>query len=414
MRENVSVASIRVLLILIMTLFVGIAYAQCQEDVLYSFSSTSGYSPYSGLIFDAAGNPYGTTVTGGAYGYGTVFELMPNRSGGWTEITLHDFSDDGTDGSGPQGLIFDAAGNLYGTTSRGGASKFGTVFELTPNGSGGWAETILHSFYGKNGNGPVGSLIFDAAGNLYGTTGSGGAYHYYGTAFELTPNGSGGWTEILLHSFNDNGTDGCNPQAGLVFDSAGNLYGTTWTCGAYGGGTVFGLKRNKVGGGWSERVLHNFRNNGKDGFQPASSLVVDATGNLYGTTVFGGAGPNGEGTVFGMRHKLGGGWEEGVLHSFGSYGTDGSQPYAAVLFDSAGNLYGTTELGGAQGLGAVFGMRHKPGGGWEEGVLHSFDNNGTDGSYPQAGVILDDVGDLYGTTTQGGADAGGVAFELEP
>jgi uncharacterized repeat protein (TIGR03803 family) len=211
------------------------------ETVLHTFaySGTDGYTPLAGLVFDASGNLYGTTVNGGAYKYGTVFELTPTAGGGWTETVLHSFNNKGTDGYWPYAsLILDASGNLYGTTLNGGTSNVGTVFELTPTAGGGWTETVLHNFRGKDGYNPNSSLIFDAAGNLYGTTVKGGHYGY-GTVFELTPTAGGIWAETLLHSFNNNGTDGYWPYAGLIFDAVGNLYGTSYLGGAHGFGTVF-------------------------------------------------------------------------------------------------------------------------------------------------------------------------------
>ncbi|MGA2904008.1 MAG: choice-of-anchor tandem repeat GloVer-containing protein [Candidatus Korobacteraceae bacterium] len=227
----------------------------------------------------------------------------------WNEKVLHSFNNNGVDGAEPYaGLIFDAAGNLYGTTGNGGVNAGGTVLELTPAGGGNWAETVLYSFCSQtnctDGANPSASLIFDAAGNLYSTTDAGGTYGD-GTVFELTPTAGGGWTEQVLHSFNNNGTDGAYPYAGLIFDATGNLYGTTLNGGTYqcvdeGCGTVFELTPT-AGGGWTEQVLHNF-GNGTDGFWPYAGLILDAAGNLYGTTQLGGTGGNcggyGCGTVF--------------------------------------------------------------------------------------------------------------------
>jgi uncharacterized repeat protein (TIGR03803 family) len=413
------------------------------EKVLHSFNGTDGWSPEAGLIFDAAGNLYGTTEYGGtggncgAYGCGTVFELTPNGSGGWTETVLYSFCPQTgcTDGANPAaGLIFDAAGNLYGTTEYAGAYNSGTVFELTPNGSGGWTETVLYSFCSQanctDGYGPLAGLIFDASGNLYGTTRDGGAYGY-GTVFELTPTGGGGWTETVLHSFNQNGTDGAYPYAGLTFDTAGNLYGTT----AYGGpydyfgghpGTVFELTPT-AGGGWTETVLYSFcsQANCADGLNPYAGLIFDSAGNLYGTTPVGG---QGHGTVFELTPTAGGGWTEQVLLNFN--GTDGNYPTAGLIFDAAGNLYGTTYEGGSwtgcsdgpNGCGTVFELTPAAGG-WTQTVLHSFNNTGTDahGYLPYAGLIFDAAGNLYGTTTGGGSGSNcdpyfgcGTVFELTP
>ena len=238
---------------------------------------------------------------------------------------LHSFHNNGSDGANPQaGVVLDAAGNLYGTTYDGGIHNLGTVFELTPNADGGWTEFVLHSFgNGADGQNPTGSLIWDAAGNLYGTTVNGGI-HSAGTLFELTPRVGGGWSEKLLHSFGL-GTHGQHPYAGVTFDAAGNIYGTTYDGGIHNLGTVFELMPN-ADGGWSEFVLRNF-GNGADGENPTASLIWDAAGNLYSTTVNGGI--HNLGTLFELLPRVGGGWSEKVLHSFG-LGTDGQHPYAGV------------------------------------------------------------------------------------
>ena len=392
------------------------------EKVLFNFNGTDGYQPMYGLIFDAAGNLYGTAFGGGdpscgdPNGCGTVFQLTPAPGGGWTETVLHSFKGYPTDGSYPYaGVIFDAAGNLYGTTDWGGTYGGGTVFELTPTAGGGWTEKVLHSF----GNGadaafPYACLIFDAAGNLYGTTGGGGTYGV-GTVFELSPAAGGGWTETVLHSFN--GSDGHGPEAGLIFDAAGKLYGTTaWggtgtDCLNTGCGTVFKLTP-VAGGGWTETVLHSFSNT--DGALPFAGLIFDAAGNLYGTTQQGGS--YGFGTVFELTPTAGGGWTETVLFSFnGNWsGRDGGLPEAGLIFDAAGNLYGTTGAGGTYAYGTAFELTPTAGGGWTETVLHSFNNNGTDGESPLAGLIFDAAGNLYGTTGGGGTYGLGMVFELTP
>src|ERR1039458_2304305 len=258
------------------------------------------------------------------------------------ETVLHSFHNNGTDGFGPYyaGLIFDAAGNLYGTTLYGGSyggapGTGGTVFELTPAAGGGWTEKVLYSFGNvadADGANPFAGLVFDAAGNLYGTTYAGGTYRN-GTVFELTPAAGGGWTEKVLHNFNNNGTDGATPLAGLILDAVGNLYGTTQVGGTYNYGTVFELTP-VAGGGWTEKVLHTF--NGTDGFEPSAGLIFDAAGNLYGTA----------GVVFELTPVAGGGWTEQVLNN-------GAGP-GGLIFDAAGNLYGTTLEGGTYGLGTVF------------------------------------------------------------
>lgn len=407
-----------VLAILAVIVFVTNASA-ATEKVLHSFNVTGngGYAPYSSLIFDAAGNLYGTTQIGGAHSQGTVFELMPRTGGGWTSKVLHTFNDNGKDGQVPYaGVVFDTAGNLYGTTTGGGAGGHGTVFELMPGTGGGWTEKILHSFNtapNKDGYTPYGGVILDSAGNLYGTTATGGVY-IRGTVFELMPQAGGGWKEKILHNFDDNGTDGFAPFASLVFDTAGNLYGTTDQGGTPADGdlafgTVFELMP-KAGGGWSEKVLHTFIENGIDGYTPQASLILDTAGNLYGTTYSGGA--YGLGTVFGLI-RAERSWTETVLHSFQQNGTDGWSPYANLIL-VGGNIYGTTTQGGTIGVGAVFELTPAAGGGWTETLPCNFLQDGLAGTNPWGGLILDGAGNLYGTTVAGGTFGGGTVFELKP
>jgi len=374
------------------------------EQVLHSFNSNGkdGNSPYAGLILDKSGNLYGTTLLGGTHDYGTVFELTPKSGGGWTEKILHDF--DGVDGYYPQaGVIMDASGNLYGTTFAGGAHGVGTVYELLLTG-GRWTEKVLHSFQdnGKDGYQPYAGLTFDPAGNLYGTTYFGGT-HGYGTVFELSPK-TGGWTETILYSFKGDGKDGYDVYSGVVFDKSGNLYGTTLWGGTYDYGTVYQLTR-KAGGGWSEKVLHSFNDNGIDGYMSYAGLIIDASGNLYGTTI-GGTTENSGGTVYQVSPKKGGSWTEKILNNF--VDTDGLTPYGGLIFDSAGNLYGTTYGDG----GTLFELTRK-GGQWTKQVLFKFSSY-DEGASPYAGVILDGKGHLYGTTYQGGSYYYGTVFEVTP
>lgn len=331
-----------------------------KETVLHSFKADGkdGTLPDGGLVFDSAGDLYGTTTGGGHGANGAVFELIPKAGGGWKEKIVHSFNVN--DGLQPFGnLIFDAAGNLYGATLSGGHDNVGTVFELSLKPGGGWKETVLHSFgdLDSDGNYPRAGLVMDAAGNLYGTTSMGGDLTSCdggcGTVFELTPRVSGEWKETVLHNFN--GNDGYLPIDALIFDAVGNLYSTTAGGGVYGHGTVFELTSN-AGGRWTEKVLHSFNNDGTDGYLPYASLIFDATGNLYGTTFAGGTYPCLCGTLFELTPKAGEKWKEKVLHSFN--GTNGYGPTGGVILDSAGNLYGTTVQGGAGEVGIVFEIRH--------------------------------------------------------
>jgi uncharacterized repeat protein (TIGR03803 family) len=421
------------LAVLIVSLLVTETSAAAHETVLHHFQSKDGANPSAGLIFDGFGNLYGTTENGGSYGYGTVFELTPMAAGGWTEKVLHDFNADGVDGAYPYygSLIFDGSGNLYGTTAEGGSlnscqvdNGCGTVFELTPTANGGWTETVIHSFNnnGTDGFAPTAGLIFDTIGNLYGMTDGGGTY-YGGTVFEMTPTSGGTWTETVLHSFNNNGTDGYGPSGGLIFDPSGNLYGATYyggtgSCNDLGNGcgTVFELTP-ATGGSWTERVLYNFERR-MGGVHPEAGLIFDASGNLYDMTRFGGSGgcingfDRGCGTVFELTHTADG-WKEKVLHNFNNNGKDGDTSDASLMSDASGNLYGTTFAGGAYNSGTVFELMPSTGGGWTEVVLHSF-GDGKDGGYPDAGLIRDASGNLYGTTSLGGAYNYGTVFEITP
>jgi len=378
--------------------------AQAQtETVLYNFTGGSdGSRPQSSLIADGAGNLYGTTALGGTcpgwnqYGCGVVFEISPNGSGGWKQTVLHTFAAP-PDGANPlfSPVIFDKSGNLYGTTQWGGASNVGTVFELSPAGAS-WTATILYSFTGgADGGHPAAGLVMDPAGNLYGTGQTGGA-NGQGTVFKLSPSGA----ETLLYTFGSQSGDGSYPFAGLVLDETGNLYGTTLSGGANGGGTVF-----KLAPTGTETVLYSFGSRSGDGSNPYAGLVFDNNGNLYGATYSGGA--NGGGTVF----KLAPTGTETVLYSFGSRSGDGSNPDGGFLiFDNNGNLYGTTLSGGANGGGTVFKLA--PTG--TETVLYSFGSRSGDASNPWSGLVFDEKGNLYGTTHAGGAHGAGAVFEVNP
>ena len=253
------------------------------ETVIHTFGGPDGaYPGYADLVFDREGNIYGTTSEGGS-GAGVVFKLTPSN-GGWTESVLYSFNG-GADGGTPQaGVILDSAGNLYGTTTVGGQYQDGTVFKLTPSGSG-WTETVLHSFQSSEGTEPFGTLIFDASGNLYGTTYDGGIGSYSGSVYELSPS-NGGWSFAVLHLFDFSEDEGVNPVAGVTMGADGNLYGTTIGGGSYEDGTVYELVHN--GGAWTYQTLHNFYSTTGD--SPFSVVTFDSQGNLYGTADDGGRG----------------------------------------------------------------------------------------------------------------------------
>jgi uncharacterized repeat protein (TIGR03803 family) len=413
-KKVLGVASAVLMIVIVLTLALApAARAADKYKALHAFHVTDGANPDASLILDAAGNLYGTTYYGGAHRHGTVFKLVPSADGSWTESVLHSFNGS-THQEGPTAsLIFDAAGNLYGTTLEGGDLQClslgcGTVFKLTPNADGSWTESVLHTFHGGDGELPRAGLIFDVAGSLYGTTQDGGA-HKGGTVFKLTPNADGSWTETVLHSFN--GSDGRVPLAGLIFDAAGDLYGTT----AYGGnlsvcirsgcGVVFKLAPN-ADGSWTESVLHEF--NIRDGADPFAGVIFDAAGNLYGTTE--GGGSQDSGTLFKLSPNADGSWTESVLHEF--INSDGRDPYAGLIFDGAGNLYGTASVAGSPNGGAVFKLSPHRDGSWEYILLHVFE--GRPAEDPVSGLVLGSAGTLYGTTLYCSSGCRGMVYQITP
>lgn len=427
-------------------------WAASKESVLYAFQGGSdGIFPIAGLTFDAQGNLYGTTVIGGngscLNGCGTVFKLTPNN-GGWTETVIHQFGTSAGDGVSPQGsLVFDKEGNLYGTTSGGGAQQTdeGTVFRLTPTRSGEWAETVIHNFncFDNDGCIPLSYLIFDSAGNLYGTTteGGGGTDSTFcengcGTVFKLAPHKDGSWQESIIHAFHKGGggtPDGQNPDAGLIIDKADNLYGTTYFGGPDDEGIVFKLAPS-TRGRWKESILFRFHGLIKPigGQSPYGGLVMDAAGNLFGTTVGGGDAQTRDGVVFKLTPTQKGEWKETIIHDFPKPRYhDGELPYTGLLIDASGSLYGATLDGGGEqelhcadfdGCGVVYKLSPSSSGKWTETILYAFQGS-SDGSVPQDDrLVMDSSGRLYGTTVGGGADpcdngaddGCGVVFEIEP
>jgi uncharacterized repeat protein (TIGR03803 family) len=358
-----------------------------QQTVLYNFpNGTDGASPQAGVTRDLAGNFFGTTYLGGTAGAGTVFKI--DTSG--HETVLHNFTG-GADGGYPQSrVILDSSGNIYGA-ARGGAQGgpgAGLVYKLDPAGQ----ETVLYAFTGgADGRNPLGSLIFDSEGSLYGTTYGGGAADA-GVVFKLDLAGQ----ETVLYSFTP-GADGHYPAAGVILDSTGNLYGTTYAGGAANAGVVY-----KVDSTGQETVLYSFTG-GLDGGHPYAGVILDSNGNLYGTASQGGAWRKG------VVYKVDMAGHENVLHDFNG-GALGGNPYAGVILGADGNsLYGTTKFGGTSGAGVVYRL----GTSQLAEVLYSF-TGGADGGYPVGGVIFDPAGNLYGTTESGGDQGSGVVFTLTP
>lgn len=440
-KKFLGAASAALMIVVAIFLLVTGALAANKFKTLHTFTGgKDGGSPEGSLILDQAGNLYGTTAYGGdvnstscTYGCGVVFKLTPKTGGGWTETALHRFTG-GVDGAHPSArLIFDTAGNLYGTTFWGGNVSYcssngcGVVFKLSPKMGGGWTESVLYTFTGGvNGSNPAANLIFDQAGNLYGTTLLGGnpwqcENSGCGVVFKLVPQAGGGWTEDVLYAFCSltNCADGANPYlGGLVFDQAGNLYGTTEEGGASTNkGTVFRLIPNSDGS-WSESVLYSFCpvKPCRDGRSPEFGLTFDQAGNLYSTATWGGS--SDKGVVFKLAPNADGTWTRSVIYSFAG-GTDGAYPSAGLIFDTAGNLYGTTSWGGnlsqcqGGGCGVVFKLVPNSNGGWKETVLHVFASK--PGLDPSSGLIFDPAGNLYGTTLDGGhTPFGGTIFQITP
>jgi uncharacterized repeat protein (TIGR03803 family) len=361
-------------------------FSQAQTfTVLYTFGNgKDGGTPYASLVRDLAGNLYGTTFNGGSASGGAVFKL--DTAG--KETVLYNFKA-GADGAHPfAGLVHGAAGDLYGTTVEGGASNRGTVFKLNKAGK----ETVLHSFDHQDGSYPDAGLLRDSAGNVYGATVEGGA-SAFGSVFMLDSTGK----ETVLHSFTG-GADGkySYVYGSLARDTAGNFYGTTLAGGDSNQGIVF--KLDTTG---KETILYTFTG-GADGGYPYAGVLLDSKGNIYGTTYLGGA--SGQGTVF----RLSTTGKEKVLYSF-TGGADGGSPSARLIWNAKGNLCGTTYYGGASNAGVLFKLDNKG----KETVLHSFDY-ANDGGYPTARLIRDAAGNLYGTASAGGASNHGTVFKLTP
>jgi uncharacterized repeat protein (TIGR03803 family) len=391
------------------------ASAESRFRVLYNLKcNPSGCGPFGGLAFDTLGNLYGTTI-GGGNANGTIFKLTPSSGDRWTYTLLYAL--DISQGSAiVAGLTVDPEGNLYGTSMNGGTHDVGSVFELAPdiNGATGWSLSVLHSFLNSHddGQGPWGKVILDKAGNVYGTTRDGGPEGAAGgVVFELTPSSVLGWAENRLYAFPKN-SNGCCSYAEVIFDGAGNLYGT----GSGDGGppcfcgVVFQLQPTSTG--WKEAVLHRFR--GLDGKNPITGLVFDAKGNLYGTTQEGGA--NSSGTVFQLAPATGGGWKHTILYDFPVF-KNGGGPVSTLAFDNEGNLYGTA-AGGIDtcsgGCGVVYKLAPGSNGKWSYSVLHRFTDK-NDGAEPNGAVIFDKTGKhLYGTAIFGGTYNGGVVYEITP
>jgi len=391
------------------------AAAQATENILHTFSGPDGIDPILGLTFDSARNLYGVASGGGSSNNGTVYELIPGSNGTWSEKTLLSF-DGGPGGSTPVGgVVFDSKGNLYGTTKLGGHNGVGVVYELTPSNSGNWTEIVLHNF-GSSADGayPVGNIAIDSGGNIFGTTEGGGAFGngtevQGGTVFELALN-AGIWRERVLHSFGG-GSDGNVPKGGVILDTHGHAYGTTYAGGADGEGTVFAI--STAGGSSAEKVIHSFNPGAStgDAAHPATGVTLDSEGNLYGgsTSGFDAAAFEGGGIVYKLSPQTGGGWKETLLFALG-HDEFTESIYSNLALDSAGHLYGiASNFGGGQ----LFKTTLITGNQVTWKFISSF--GGTAGARPAVGSFaLDSAGNLYGATQAGGANNDGIVFEIKP
>jgi uncharacterized repeat protein (TIGR03803 family) len=402
-------------------LLLGLPFANAAEQfqVLHTFTDRAdGADPYAGMIIDAKGNLYGTTNQGGKSGScypefsgcGTVFELSPSKSG-WKFKTLYTFQG-GQDGQGPYGeVMFGPDGSLYGTTVNGGnptcPSGCGSIFSLKPAKKT-WTETVLYDFQGDtDAYYPTGNLAMDSSGNLYGTTYIGGA-DGPGTVYELT-NSGGTWTESIVWSFTAQ-ADGANPYSGVVIGSGGTLFTTTTSGGINLSGTVDEL--TKSGNTWSEQTLYEFEGNDTTGADPFAGLLLDPSGALIGATEYGGTHKGG--TVFRLTPS-GGEWDIAPVYSLRAKSCCNG-PAANLIMDAAGNLYGTTQGNPGVNYGTVFKLTLKDDR-WVIKVLHTF-TGGSDGGTPMGALVLDSSGNIYGTTLLGGLqnqEGGyGVVFEITP
>jgi len=380
--------------------------------VIYSFDGgTDGEYIDSDLVMDSAGNIFGASVQGGDFGGGTVFELSPYGDG-WTHTVLYSFTG-GADGGEPyKGVTLDAQGNLYGSAVTGGSGLgceggCGVVYKLTKSGKS-WVQSVIYNFNGgDDGSGPGSGVTFDKNGTLYGMTPTGGVYGL-GVIYQLKPDVNGNWKFSVLHAFTG-GADGATGSAGrLILDKNGNLYGVATAGGANGKGVAFRLTRAASGQVFLQ-TLYAFKGQPDAGF-PYGGLTFDASGNLYGTTYY--DGKNNLGAVYELiSHN--GAWSERVLYSFEG-GSDGSNSLSNLVIDGVGNLYGTTSEGGAGcSCGVIFNLAPGEHGKWTESVVYRF-QGAPDGGFAYNGMVGDTAGNFYGTTVHGGFTDDGTIYKFNP
>jgi uncharacterized repeat protein (TIGR03803 family) len=397
----------------ILALFAAIALSSTASaattKVIYSFAGDEdGEYADTDLAIDGAGNLYGTTVLGGAFGGGTVFQLSPTNKG-WVHTVLYSFTG-GADGGEPyKGVTLDGQGNLYGTAVTGGSGSCeggcGVAYKLT-NSGGTWTQTVIHAFTGGNdGSGPGARLTIDQRGNLYGMAPTAGAYGF-GTIYQIHQDGTGNWLLKVIHSFTG-GADGATGSAGQMLIRGGHLYGAATAGGIYGNGAAFELTPI-ASGGWTFKTIYSFKGQPDAGF-PYGGLLFDASGNLYGTTYYDGA--YDFGAVYELFPQPTGEWKERVLYSFKG-GSDGQNSIGNLAFDAVGNLYGTTSEGGL-GSGVIFQLTPVTSARWSETVTHRFQGP-PDGAFAYNGMVADGSGNFYGATVHGGADDEGAIYQFTP
>ena len=381
------------------------------ESTLFSFTVADNFWPQGGLVQDAKGNLYGATGGGGTYGVGTVYELSPpaQAGGAWTKTTIYNFLSWGTTGNLPSsGLTMDSTGALYGTTYVGGDSRCvcGVLYKLIPPAlqGGAWTQQVLHAFtsWRSDGRLPNAAIVINSQGTIYGVTQQGGAWDS-GVLYQVRPGTGGTFTETVLYSFGNN-EDASTPNGPLILDSTGALYGVTSLGGAFNQGAVYKfIPPAKAGQTGTESILFSFGGGSlSSGVTPVGDLVFDTAGNLYGVTKAGGNGFS-DGVVYQLQPATGT-WIENVLLDFN--GTTGRNPAAGLTFNSTnGSLYGTTSAGNPLkgGSGIVFQLTPPAvkGGAWTETTLYEFTFFGN-GALPAGRILIDSSGNLDGTTLNGG------------
>lgn len=378
-------------------------------EVIYSFAGEDdGEYTDTDIAIDAGGNLYGTSVLGGEFGGGTVWQLSP-VGGGWVHTVLYNFTG-GADGGEPyKGVTLDGAGNLYGTAVTGGSGSCeggcGVTYQLTKSGDI-WTQRVIHAFTGgADGSGPGARVAVDKRGNLYGMTPTGGA-NGLGVIYLLRPKSGGGWSFRVIHTFTG-GADGSSGSAGKMVFRGGRVFGAATAGGNHSAGAIFQLTPTQTGE-WDFKTLYSFQG-APDGVFPYGAVLFDSAGNIYGTTYYGGT--NGIGAVYKLSPTTSGEWNETVLYSFQN-GNDGNSSISNLVFDTAGNLYGTTSEGGL-GSGTVFKLTPGPNGTWTESIPHSFQGP-PDGAFPYAGMVGDGVGNFFGATVHGGDDGDGAIYKFTP